>query len=262
MSSHDDADDVRPPALNLRRARTRTAPANLERYRLRREAGAASRQETRRRLLAAADTLFREQGYRTTTVAAIAERAEVSLQTLYLAWGSKRDLLLAVSNATALNSDLPVALEEWRRRLRDELADDVDDPTTRAYLASITRLFCRYAQRGTTYRQLYRQVGATDPEIDADRAGKVAGQRATMAAVADGIPRSGLRSGLSGRAVADTLWSLTNPEMYDLLTIHGDHTPATFQAWLEATLVAVLCPDAAGVGHELASPAAVVDLTE
>jgi hypothetical protein len=61
-----------------------------------REAGAASRAETRRRLVVAAGQLFAEQGYAATTVTGIARQAGVSLQTLYLACGSKRDLLRAV----------------------------------------------------------------------------------------------------------------------------------------------------------------------
>jgi len=68
-------------------------PRNTTRQR---EAGAASRAETRRQLIAAARELFSEQGYSATTVIKIARLAGVSLQTLYLACGSKRELLQVV----------------------------------------------------------------------------------------------------------------------------------------------------------------------
>ena len=68
-------------------------PRNTTRQR---EAGAASRAETRRQLIAAARELFSEQGYSATTVTKIARLAGVSLQTLYLACGSKRELLQVV----------------------------------------------------------------------------------------------------------------------------------------------------------------------
>ena len=47
------------------------------------------------RLLRAAEEEFTERGYAAATVARIAARAGVTVQTLYLAWGSKRALLRA-----------------------------------------------------------------------------------------------------------------------------------------------------------------------
>src|SRR4051794_3507973 len=91
-------------------------------YRRRREAGTASRESTRQRLLAAADELFRERGYSATTVAAITARAGVSLQTLYLAWGSKRDLFRAAAEAAAAASDVPVEAGTWRSTVHAELS--------------------------------------------------------------------------------------------------------------------------------------------
>src|SRR6202012_3498689 len=72
------------------------------------EAAAASRAETRRRLLRAAEEEFTERGYSAATVARIAARAGVTVQTLYLAWGSKRALLRAYMEAAlAGNEDIP-----------------------------------------------------------------------------------------------------------------------------------------------------------
>lgn len=77
-----------------------------------REAGAASRVETRRRLLDAAGHEFAERGYTAATVTRIAGRAGVTVQTLYLAWGSKRELLRAyMESALAGRSDIPYAQE-------------------------------------------------------------------------------------------------------------------------------------------------------
>ena len=55
-----------------------------------REAGEVTRRETRRKLLVAAAEVFAESGYAAATVAKIADRADVSVQSLYSAWGSKR----------------------------------------------------------------------------------------------------------------------------------------------------------------------------
>lgn len=220
-------------------------------YRRRRAAGAASREETRRRLLAAADALFREQGYPATTVAAIAERADVSLQTLYLAWGSKRELLRAASATAAVASPLPLEPDEWRSTIHARLAEDAgDDPTARAYLAAVSRLYVRVAERTAPYWRMNRQAAATDPEISANWEATTVDRRRTMTEVAKGIPRQGLRTGLTEEAIADTLWALASPEVYDLLTAQGGYSSAAFESWLERTLVAALCTD---LGHSRSS---------
>src|ERR1700747_1225687 len=69
------------------------------------EAGEATRRETRRRLLAAAKAEFAERGYAAATVIRIAERADVSVQTLYSNWGNKRNLLRAVMESAVTGDD-------------------------------------------------------------------------------------------------------------------------------------------------------------
>ena len=64
-------------------------------------------------MLAARDE-FAENGYRAATVAKIAARADVSVQTLYHAWGSKRDLLRGVLEL-AMTGDEDVHLDRDER---------------------------------------------------------------------------------------------------------------------------------------------------
>lgn len=219
----------------------KAAPA-IDPYHRRRAAGAASREETRRRLVAAADALFREEGYPATTVVGIAKRADVSLQTLYLAWGSKRALLRAAAEAAAVASQTPMGFDQWRSFIRAELARDVgDDPTAGAYLAAVSRLFVRVAERTAIYWRMYREAAAIDPEIAADWSAIGRENRRTMAEVAANIPARGLRPDLSPEDVADTLWALASPEMFHLLCAEGGRDPAAFQTWLERTLKDALC---------------------
>lgn len=211
-------------------------------YHRRRAAGAASREETRRRLVAAADSLFREEGYPATTVAAIAKRAGVSLQTLYLAWGSKRALLRAAAAAAAVASQTPMGSDEWRSIIRAQLARDAgEDAAAGAYLAAVSRLFVRVADRTAIYWDMYRQAAASDPEIASDWAVIGRDRRRTMTEVAGNIPARGLRSDLSTDDVADTLWALASPDLYHLFRSEGDRDSLAFQTWLERTLRAALC---------------------
>jgi AcrR family transcriptional regulator len=212
-----------------------------DRYQRRREAGAASRQDTRRRLVEAADELFRDRGYVATTVAAIAARAGVSVQTVYLAWGSKRDLLRAAGRGAAIESSLPTSSEQWRAIIAANVAAETgDDASALAYLAAVARLFAGVAARTAPYRDIHRQAEAIDPEIVRDAEAMQAERRTTMALVAQGIPVEGLRGDLTQDEVHDTLWALASPEMYDLL-IGAGHTQATFEQWLQRTLIAALC---------------------
>jgi AcrR family transcriptional regulator len=226
------------------------AARSTDPFRRRREAGAAAREETRRRLVAAADALFREQGYATTTVTAIAERAGVSLQTLYLAGGSKRALLRAATDAAAAGADLPAQPEQWRATLRAQLAETVGGrPTAAAYLAAVAGLFTRIAERTAPYWRMHRQAAATDPELAAEWAAILGERRRTLAEVAHDIPRRGLRAGLTADDITDTLWALASPEVYDLLTLDRGYTPAAFEAWLANTITGALCTNPPRTGQ-------------
>ena len=212
-------------------------------YRRRREAGAASREQTRLRLLAAADALFLQQGYAATTVGAIAARARVSVQTLYLAWGSKRALLRAAADAAVTASDLPAGPEQWRVSVRAEIDQAAgQQATARDVLAALTAVFVRVAERAAPYWRLQQHAAASDPEAAADWHTATTARRQTLAALAQAIPATGLRPGLSPEDVTDTLWALASPATYDLLTVTGSHTPPDYQAWLQRTLTAALCP--------------------
>lgn len=219
-------------------------------YRRQRAAAAASRAETRRRLLVAADTLFRQHGYPATTVAAIAQHAKVSVQTLYLAWGSKSALLRAAADAASSGSTLPLGAEDWRTHLTSRLADDAgDDLGAAASLAAVSRLFVTVAERTAPYWRMHRDAAPTDPDVAQDWQAMVAGRRQTMTLIAATIPRAGLRPDVTSSTLADTLWALVNPDVYELLTTSGGYSPTDYQQWLSATLVAALCQHPERPGH-------------
>ena len=78
----------------------------------------ASRQEkaaaTRRRMVEAAYDLFCRLGYRATTMAAIAERAGVAVQTLYFTFHTKDALLQEVHDRTVRGDDpRPPTQQSW-----------------------------------------------------------------------------------------------------------------------------------------------------
>ena len=141
-------------------------PASQRNTTRQREAGAASRQETRRRLLAAAAVEFAEGGYTKATVNRIAARAGVTVPTLYLSWGSKRELLRAFMES-ALGGEPDTSFGARLPHLIDTaLADTAGD--ARAVLRHIAHLFREIAERSALGWQLYRDAAGTDPAIAQD----------------------------------------------------------------------------------------------
>lgn len=55
--------------------------------------------ETRRRIIAAADALFMEQGYEATSIEDISRSADVAVRTIYLHFGSKASIMLSYAES-------------------------------------------------------------------------------------------------------------------------------------------------------------------
>src|SRR3989442_9692839 len=122
-------------------------------------------EETRRRILAAARSLFESQGYAATTLEAIAELAEVSPKTIAAVFGSKRALLAEVINPEAFSTPVKLLIEELRA---------TEDPSRRLSLvAQITRQ--AYEPLASSL-ELLRTAGAVAPEL-ADLAQQVEARR-------------------------------------------------------------------------------------
>src|SRR5215469_13147052 len=88
-------------------------------------------EETQRRILTAARSLFESQGYAATTVEAIAEQALVSPKTIEAVFGSKRALLAEVIN--------PEGFSRRARQLIEELRATEDGSRQLSLVAQITR---------------------------------------------------------------------------------------------------------------------------
>lgn len=209
-----------------------------------REAGEATRRETRRRLLAAARAEFAERGYAAATVTRIAERADVSVQTLYSNWGNKRNLLRGVM-ASDLTGEDDVPLEEAGLPLPNLTATldpgDAGDP--RRLLAHLVRQYRLIAERSAVGWETYSGGAAVDPDIAADWRQLNELRRQGFRAMFGRLPASALRPGLSNEAAADTAWVIASPDTHDQLVRQAGYSYDELEAWVAATLSAALFPD-------------------
>src|SRR6516165_9187519 len=71
-------------------------------------------EDTQRRIIVAARSLFASHGYAATTLEAIAEVADVSPKTLGAVFGSKRALLAELINPNAFSTQVQQLLDELR----------------------------------------------------------------------------------------------------------------------------------------------------
>jgi AcrR family transcriptional regulator len=215
-------------------------PAAVSKPTRHQEAAAASRAETRRRLLRAAEEEFTERGYTAATVARIAARAGVTVQTLYLAWGSKRALLRAYMEAALAGDDETPYPQAQPDMIAEVLEGALDDPY--AIVRQISALYRQIAERAALGWQLYRDAAASDPEIATDWQALQALRHQTFTTLINRLPPGSLHRGLTRAAAADTGWAIASPDTYDMLVRTRGYSLDKYQKWVTSSLSRLLLP--------------------
>jgi AcrR family transcriptional regulator len=199
----------------------------------RREAGA---RDTRRRIVSAARELFVDLGYPATTFSAIADRAGVSIQTVYAHFPAKRDVLKEVIDQTVAGDDEPVPLAE-----RAEVAAILAEPTAEGKLRLHAAHAVAISQRATAVDQMLRSAAAVDPEAAELWRRGLRDRHAGMEQFAAHLAACGyLRDGLSIQQAASRLAVLIDPELYRLTVGLKGWTPQDHETWLVELLIASL----------------------
>lgn len=118
------------------------------------------RKATRAAIVDAATTAFIENGYAATTITQIAPRAEVSPETVYAVFGTKRDVLRAVVEQVSAGTP---STDAWRTG--DWLARVKAEPNQRRRLELMTDATRGVLRRVAPIDEIVRSVAASDPEI-------------------------------------------------------------------------------------------------
>jgi AcrR family transcriptional regulator len=185
-------------------------------------------QQTRRRVLESARRLFIEHGYARTTVAAVADDAGVSPETIYLSLGGKRGLLEGVMEITGPHDSLADDDQWW------EMVDRLPDASER--LAKNVEYSCRILARTRPVHAIIR--GAADNEdFAAELGGRLLAER--LINQTERIRKhlgNELRPGLSITEAGHRYCALTSPELYHLLTVELGWTAKQHQAWINELL--------------------------
>jgi AcrR family transcriptional regulator len=188
--------------------------------------------ETRRRIVHAAAELFRSAGYAATTMAAIAERADVAVQTVYFTFHTKTTLLAAVADE-AITGGAAATPERapWVERV-------FAAPNGKQRIALTVEGSAQVIPRMLPVGDAWRAAMSVDPAAGEQYRARLLSRRAFLRRVVERMRADGdLRRGLDLERATDIFFALTTPEAYDTCVRLLGWTAQEWTDWTTATLV-------------------------
>src|SRR5579863_9117813 len=183
---------------------------------------------TRHRVLDAAETLFVRDGYAAATIAAIAEKADVAVQTVYAVFGNKRAILseLLAVRVVGDNDAIPLQnREQWQAIERE--------PDPRRQLLLLAALATQIGNRIGGLYQVLAGAAGSDPEIAHlyrnQQHARYTDQQRLARSLGD---KGALRAGLSETTATDIMWAIANPNTHYALVSERRWTPGAYEQWL------------------------------
>jgi AcrR family transcriptional regulator len=196
----------------------------------------AQARRNREAILDTAERQFLTGGYASTTIAAIAREAGVSVETIYKAFGGKPGLVRAIFER-GLTGRGPVPAYERSDAMRERETD----PET--IMRNWGVLTTEVASVVTPIRLLMRSAAATEAEMaalleDSDRE-----RLERMRHHARFLQERGyLREGVSVAEATDILWTCSSVEIYDLLVLQRGWSPQRFAEFVAEFMITALLP--------------------
>jgi AcrR family transcriptional regulator len=199
------------------------------------------REQARERRLAvvlAARELFGRDGFRLTTIAAIAKRAGVSAESVYKGFGTKAALAKAVFDLELAGDDepVPVAARPAVQAIRDE-------PDVRRKIAMFAAGLAQRQAASARVQILIRDGRHVDDSL-APVWDKLTDEGLTgMTMLGRHLLETGqLRDGIGLDEVRDVLWNYLAIDAYERLVLTQGWPPERYSAWLARALTSALCP--------------------
>jgi AcrR family transcriptional regulator len=199
------------------------------------------REQARARRLAtvlAARDLFERDGFRLTTIAAVAARAGVSAESIYKGFGTKAALAKAAFDVTVAGDDepVPVADRPAMQALRGE-------PDVRRKIEMFIGGLAQRQARSAKVQILIRDGRHVDDSLAPVWAKLNDEALAGMTMLARHLVESGqLRTGVDLDEVRDVLWNYLAIDTYERLVLIRGWPLERYSAWLARTIIAAICP--------------------
>jgi AcrR family transcriptional regulator len=199
------------------------------------------REQARARRLAvvlAARDLFERDGFRPTTMAAIAAHAGVSAEMVYKGFGSKAALAKAVFDLVIAGDDepVPVAARPAMLAVRAE-------PDVRRKIAMFAGGLAQRQARSARVQILIRDGRHVDDSLAPVWAKLNEEGLAGMTMLGRHLLETGqLRDGIGLDEVRDVLWTYLAIDTYERLVLTQGWPPERYSRWLSHAVTSALCP--------------------
>jgi AcrR family transcriptional regulator len=198
------------------------------------------REQARARRLAvvlAARDLFERDGFRLTTIAAVAARAGVSAESIYKGFGTKAALAKAVFDITLAGDDEPVPVAD-----RPAMQAVRDEPDVRRKIAMFVDGLADRQARSATVQILIRDGRHVDDSLAPIWAKLNDEGMVGMTMLARHLIDTGrLRDGIDVDEVRDVLWNYLAIDTYERLVLSRGWPLRRYSGWLSRTIIAALC---------------------
>ena len=199
------------------------------------------RAQARARRLAvvlAARDLFERDGYRATTIAAIAAHAGVSAESVYKGFGTKEALAKAVFDLELAGDDEPVPVAE-----RPAMQAVRDEPDVRRKIAMFVDGLAQRQARSARVTILIRDGRHVDDSL-APVWAKLHDEGLTgMTTLGRHLLETGqLRDGIGLDEVRDVLWNYLAIDHYERLVLSRGWSLERYTRWLAEAITNALCP--------------------
>jgi AcrR family transcriptional regulator len=188
-------------------------------------------------VLAARD-LFERDGYRPTTIAAIAAQAGVSAESVYKGFGTKAALAKAVFDLALAGDDEPVPVAE-----RPAMRAVRDEPDVRRKIAMFADGLADRQARSARVQILIRDGRHVDDSL-APVWAKLQDEGLTgMTTLGRHLLETGqLREGIGPDEARDLLWNYLAIDHYERLVLTQGWTLERYARWLRDAIASALCP--------------------
>lgn len=196
----------------------------------------AQARKTRSQIIEAARKLFVQKGYSGATIASISQEASVSTETVYAVFGNKRNILSKLIEVSVGGDDRPIPLLQ-REGPQDVLMQKDPVHLLQLFAQDITGILERVAP----VFEITRMAAKREPDIAAMLVNLLDQRYQNLRIVTQHLQALGaLREGMGETRATESMWVITSPEVYNLLTTDRGWTKEIYMDWLKDSLVRLL----------------------
>jgi AcrR family transcriptional regulator len=197
---------------------------------------------TRHRILDAAEVLFVRDGYTATTIAAIAQEADVAVQTVYAVFRNKRAILQELLAVRVLDDDEAIPQRfPARVHTRDDWLALEREPDPRRQLGLLAAVATHIGSRIAGIYQVLAGAAGSDREIAVLYRDQQQARYKDQQRLARSLGRKGaLRAGLSEKKATDIMWAIATPNTYHALVVERGWSKQDYEQFLAETLSSAL----------------------